>query len=115
MLCIYGHITLFVLMIRRPPRSTLTDNCLPYTTLFRSVCLVAAGTNRRPEPSANLESASPSEDEGPCRAKSRQRGYPVLAPLERAPRLRSGIRSIASILGDLCQLSPPSTARTSDR
>src|SRR3546814_6730935 len=23
-------------MIRRPPRSTLTDTCLPYTTLFRS-------------------------------------------------------------------------------
>src|SRR3546814_3409895 len=57
--------------------------------------------------SANLESASPSEDEGPCRAKSRQRGYPVLAPLERAPRLRSGIRSIESILGALCQLTTP--------
>src|SRR3546814_18407221 len=26
----------FVLMIRRPPRSTLTDTILPYTTLFRS-------------------------------------------------------------------------------
>src|SRR3546814_18240422 len=56
---------------------------------------------------ANLESASPSEDEGPCRAKSRQRGYAVLAPLERAPRLRSGIRSIEFILGDLCQLTTP--------
>src|SRR3546814_11199204 len=43
---------------------------------------------------ANLESASPSEDEGLCRAKSRQRGYAVLAPLERAPRLRSGMRMI---------------------
>src|SRR3546814_13158074 len=51
--------------------------------------------------------ASPSEDEGPCRAKSRQRGYAVLAPLERAPRLRSGIRSIEFILGDLCQLTTP--------
>src|SRR3546814_4231489 len=27
---------LFVLMIRRPPRSTRTDTLLPYTTLFRS-------------------------------------------------------------------------------
>src|SRR3546814_18348775 len=26
----------FVLMIRRPPRSTLTDTLFPYTTLFRS-------------------------------------------------------------------------------
>src|SRR3546814_276821 len=28
---------LFFLMIRRPPRSTLTDTLFPYTTLFRSV------------------------------------------------------------------------------
>src|SRR3546814_5915579 len=27
---------LFLLMIRRPPRSTLTDTLFPYTTLFRS-------------------------------------------------------------------------------
>src|SRR3546814_19250696 len=27
----------FFLMIRRPPRSTLTDTLFPYTTLFRSV------------------------------------------------------------------------------
>src|SRR3546814_19915122 len=27
----------FYLMIRRPPRSTLTDTLLPYTTLFRSL------------------------------------------------------------------------------
>src|SRR3546814_19917234 len=26
----------FFLMIRRPPRSTLTDTLVPYTTLFRS-------------------------------------------------------------------------------
>src|SRR3546814_17885980 len=28
---------LFLLMIRRPPRSTRTDTLFPYTTLFRSV------------------------------------------------------------------------------
>src|SRR3546814_18218112 len=27
----------FLLMIRRPPRSTLTDTLFPYTTLFRSL------------------------------------------------------------------------------
>src|SRR3546814_8597215 len=32
----------FFLMIRRPPRSTLTDTPVPYTTLFRSC--VSAGT-----------------------------------------------------------------------
>src|SRR3546814_21021830 len=26
-------------MIRRPPKSTLTDTLFPYTTLFRSLCL----------------------------------------------------------------------------
>src|SRR3546814_12479252 len=29
---------LFFLMIRRPPRSTLTDTLFPYTTLFRAGC-----------------------------------------------------------------------------
>src|SRR3546814_20868530 len=29
----------FFFMIRRPPRSTLTDTLFPYTTLFRSVLL----------------------------------------------------------------------------
>src|SRR3546814_5876743 len=31
-------------MIRRPPRSTRTDTLFPYTTLFRSVGGIAAGT-----------------------------------------------------------------------
>src|SRR3546814_3921595 len=34
---------LFFLMIRRPPRSTRTDTLFPYTTLFRSHLLRAAG------------------------------------------------------------------------
>src|SRR3546814_6385461 len=32
---------IFFLMIRRPPRSTLTDTLFPYTTLFRSFPLLA--------------------------------------------------------------------------
>src|SRR3546814_6723214 len=31
------RLRLFLLMIRRPPRSTRTDTLFPYTTLFRSV------------------------------------------------------------------------------
>src|SRR3546814_11691820 len=31
------HVLFFVLMIRRPPRSTRTDTLFPYTTLFRSM------------------------------------------------------------------------------
>src|SRR3546814_12220932 len=30
------------LMVRRPPRSTLTDTLFPYTTLFRSNAVIAA-------------------------------------------------------------------------
>src|SRR3546814_14472653 len=37
--------TFFVLMIRRPPRSTRTDTLFPYTTLFRSA--PATGWPRR--------------------------------------------------------------------
>src|SRR3546814_13002556 len=33
-------LTVFFLMIRRPPRSTRTDTLFPYTTLFRSDALV---------------------------------------------------------------------------
>src|SRR3546814_20636039 len=38
-------VCLFVcLMIRRPPRSTHTDTLFPYTTLFRSICIVRTRT-----------------------------------------------------------------------
>src|SRR3546814_11604579 len=38
----------FVLMLRRPPRSTRTDTLFPYTTLFRSVRInVRFGTGNR--------------------------------------------------------------------
>src|SRR3546814_3167260 len=36
-------LSIFFLMIRRPPRSTRTDTLLPYTTLFRSCLLRRAG------------------------------------------------------------------------
>src|SRR3546814_17100028 len=34
--CVMIFILFFLLMIRRPPRSTRTDTLFPYTTLFRS-------------------------------------------------------------------------------
>src|SRR3546814_13838405 len=37
----------FLLMIRRPPRSTRTDTLFPYTTLFRSHRVRAEGSGRR--------------------------------------------------------------------
>src|SRR3546814_7045034 len=35
-------------MIRRPPRSTLTDTLFPYTTLCRSIPVCLAGANMVP-------------------------------------------------------------------
>src|SRR3546814_18512363 len=36
LVCICDFVLCFILMIRLPPRSTLTDTLFPYTTLFRS-------------------------------------------------------------------------------
>src|SRR3546814_18867997 len=36
-------LSLVVLMLRRPPRSTRTDTLFPYTTLFRSIDAVVDG------------------------------------------------------------------------
>src|SRR3546814_13215019 len=38
-LLVFFSFDFFFLMIRRPPRSTLTDTLFPYTTLFRSFLL----------------------------------------------------------------------------
>src|SRR3546814_1569396 len=43
LLCVYCF---FLLMIRRPPRSTRTDTLLPYTTLCRSTAAARAGGDR---------------------------------------------------------------------
>src|SRR3546814_17591155 len=37
---VYICLLFFLLMIRRPPRSTRTDTLFPYTTLFRSLVTV---------------------------------------------------------------------------
>src|SRR3546814_14213591 len=42
----FTFLLFFFLMIRRPPRSTLTDTLFPYTTLFRS-CWVRARSRVR--------------------------------------------------------------------
>src|SRR3546814_12501357 len=39
----YWILYCFFLMIRRPPRSTLTDTLFPYTTLFRSGFEIGTG------------------------------------------------------------------------
>src|SRR3546814_2477254 len=76
------HILLFVLfllMIRRPPRSTRTDTLLPYTTLFRSrPRVLAAMPNAATVPSAptapTIADATPkAANDPPPRPTSRPR------------------------------------------
>src|SRR3546814_3878175 len=50
----------FFLMIRRPPRSTRTDTLFPYTTLFRSLLVMAwRSTPGRDMPRADLPRIRP--------------------------------------------------------
>src|SRR3546814_15406451 len=48
-LCIDYLYFFFVLMIRRPPRSTRTDTLFPYTTLFRSRGPLSPAANMKPK------------------------------------------------------------------
>src|SRR3546814_15922703 len=48
--CVFTCFIFFVLMIRRPPRSTRTDTLFPYPTLFRSGPARAVRKRHRPEP-----------------------------------------------------------------
>src|SRR3546814_14074675 len=49
----------FFLMIRQPPRSTLTDTPVPYTTLFRSwVAWLQNRLNQRATPAPEVSNAS---------------------------------------------------------
>src|SRR3546814_14019750 len=40
---VFVYVSCFILMIRRPPRSTRTDTLFPYTTLFRSALTILMG------------------------------------------------------------------------
>src|SRR3546814_19163518 len=61
-----------LLLIRRTPRSTRTDTLLPYTTLFRSMCMLRRFGHRQDRRDARGGAA---EDPLPMRA--RLRGEPV--------------------------------------
>src|SRR3546814_18589033 len=82
--CIRGAvyvIVFFVLMIRRPPRSTRTDTLFPYTTLCRSSDDVRASLRSKYENDIPLSAvglchgARPEEDRDPWHAHSRPRPH----------------------------------------
>src|SRR3546814_12410815 len=71
----------FILMIRRPPRSTRTDTLFPYTTLFRSMSW---------------------DGQNPCLYPARLIFavlYPILALADRAPLARFFQRVMSDRIG----------------
>src|SRR3546814_16260636 len=91
----------FILMIRRPPRSTRTDTLFPYTTLFRSPgrrLLYREGRPRPfpdgPAPAPPREFARPRHEPAPAPQSRRSGEYPLRCarhpgagslPIPRAP------------------------------
>src|SRR3546814_21067463 len=71
MLIVFDVYVLFVLIIRRPPRSTRTDTLFPTTTLFRSQLeqphgrMAVAGLARRSPSSATVRRISPVQNGTP--------------------------------------------------
>src|SRR3546814_1155152 len=76
-------------MIRRPPRSTRTDTLFPYTTLFRSMCVVAA----RLAGSARMRPVGPSCDRAVAAEVSRPSPPPPRRLSEPGPRTNLHDRS----------------------
>src|SRR3546814_6770641 len=85
-------------MLRRPPRSTLTDTPFPYTTLFRS-CSILAGCSAarrkavgRPEPPPRI----PHPPQGMRLRGRRHRGPP--RPSDRGGRSEEHTSELQSLM-----------------
>src|SRR3546814_11846871 len=63
---------LFFVMMRLPPRSTLTDTLFPYTTLFRSAAAVGAVAPGGPPADEAEHPIEHAADHGQAEAGSRQ-------------------------------------------
>src|SRR3546814_6582037 len=87
---LYVIYLIFLLMIRRPPRSTRTDTLFPYTTLFRSATS-AATPDLRSRPRAAV--ASDVEAMGPRSSMSRR----VSAVSSRSEEHTSELQSLMRI------------------
>src|SRR3546814_4627924 len=83
--CVLISWFLFFLMIRRPPRSTLTDTLFPYTTLFRS----RQGWRRDGEDAARRRCRT-------ARGQQRHRAYPGSAHPVSALSVRRDRRTAVS-------------------
>src|SRR3546814_14401048 len=71
------YLCVFLLMIRRPPRSTRTDTLFPYTTLFRSAQARAEGLGKARVPESRQQQGTrhpQHQDRAPPPAQIRARG-----------------------------------------
>src|SRR3546814_7733565 len=78
------HVVCFLLIIRRPPRSTRTDTLFPYTTLFRSRSL-----ERRVDRLSGSGPRSP--------AAGQRHGHPALRRRGRSEEHTSELQSLMRI------------------
>src|SRR3546814_15939261 len=80
----------FLLMIRRPPRSTRTDTLFPYTTLFRSLCDHGAAATVWSEKAERPDLPPGAEEEPSCREPRSIRRLPTrcLGPIGSRPTTR---------------------------
>src|SRR3546814_5755029 len=97
----------FLLMIRRPPRSTRTDTLFPYTTLFRSDPVGRCGHKFRAWSTCCCSAHAPCA-RGPRRSAAANRGCDCGAgngPRRTAPRIASRTEEHTSELQSLMRLS----------
>src|SRR3546814_6315158 len=85
-------VSFFFLMIRRPPRSTLTDTLFPYTTLFRSLPRTVVGARRRRQGGDRED-----HDEGTTRAHGEAAAPLPLARGSRSEEHTSELQSLMRI------------------
>src|SRR3546814_12443392 len=86
---------IFLLMIRRPPRSTRTDTLFPYTTLFRSARRRRDRAWRprrgdhpvRPPPAAHIARARGRRDPRPCGGGAARRSEEHTSELQSLMRI----------------------------
>src|SRR3546814_6934495 len=77
---------LFVLRLRRPPKSTRTDTLFPSTTLFRSVCTRSAASSTSSAPAAIAMASACGKR---CGATSTSRSSPMVLSARAAEPMRS--------------------------
>src|SRR3546814_15767515 len=97
---VYIIVLYFLVMIRRPPRSTRTVTLFPYTTLFRSPCVGRRIPDRAEQPCGGRE----------CAAAKLQRGFEREGGVVAEPVgmiFEDDRRAVAAAFGPVQRPDPP--------